>query len=1013
MHPAIILIFIAPICLGGVACYKPDVEQPDTAAESRAINDASWQTDSIRMCQLWKQYWYFDDNYRHDSAISVCHDMIKLGERLLSLNYDSSIYEKYAKAFAGVGYNLMEQGQLDEALKWSLAGYNKIRDKFGEDHIRNTEIYVGIAFNYVHRGDYKRGLEYLFKSLDIMNRIFESNHPYFGNDYENLGIVYELMGDIPNAQKWFEQALENFRHTKIHETGLIYTDLAHLFLGVQDYEKVIYYAQKALEVNERNRHEAITGFTGVISSGRAQDIVRPLTYLGIAYRETGRDKAAETCLLRAIKDGQSLFSDFVSECQIELGATYQKQGELTKALHIYEQAITLREQHSGINHPKIANILLRIAQLKAMQHDFDDALNRCQQALKNRIPDFSWTSTGDLPMVEKLPTHPIVLSILHQKSALYLKRYELYGNETDLERSQSTASLAAIMVQRMNRSYRSDISKQTLSSKALPVFETGITGSILRHQISGDLSDIQKAFEYAEQCKAISLLEKIRKTEIITFSGVPADLSQKENDLHREIAHLENLIYGSNTGNTQLDSIRLWNYHKKLTGLNNEYDLLINQLAKRFPEYFQLKFGNNAINIAKLQKTLSPGTALLEYFMGDSLLYVFCLTTTDLKCHKQPVDSAFLDLLSTFPDLFKQRESQKPYLKITPDKIFPLFAESASRLYDYLIRPVLPANARHLIIIPDGSLGHLPFQLLLENRPSTSVLATSDWRALPYLIKSKNIRYEYSAALLLEQNSRKTGAHPYAGFAPVFQGEPLALRGIDSVIIDRNWRGGLLPDLKYNRPEVKAITDMTGGRSFLEHSATEQTFKQQAPAYRILHLATHACTDDSDHLYSQILFTPTPGDTSEDGVLHVYEIYNMRLNAELAVLSACQTGAGKIQRGEGIMSLSRAFKYAGCPNIVMSLWNTEDASARNIMVSFFQNLKEGSGKTTALCAAQRNFLKNATQEEAYPGRWATFVLVGDDSPVAFYSGRWQVVLMALGLAFVILYLFFFSANRSS
>jgi CHAT domain-containing protein len=161
----------------------------------------------------------------------------------------------------------------------------------------------------------------------------------------------------------------------------------------------------------------------------------------------------------------------------------------------------------------------------------------------------------------------------------------------------------------------------------------------------------------------------------------------------------------------------------------------------------------------------------------------------------------------------------------------------------------------------------------------------------------------------------------------------------------------------------------------------------------------HALTNDTDPLYSQLVFTQNPADTVEDNSLHAYELYNMRLDANLAVLSACNTGAGKLVRGEGIMSLSRAFKFAGCPNILMSLWSVNDASAKDIVVDFHQNLKNGKGKATALQAAQLHFLGSANEANTHPFFWATFVPVGDDEPVGDSNFPWWTLLILLPLAF--------------
>ncbi|MBK9017890.1 MAG: CHAT domain-containing protein [Saprospiraceae bacterium] len=166
----------------------------------------------------------------------------------------------------------------------------------------------------------------------------------------------------------------------------------------------------------------------------------------------------------------------------------------------------------------------------------------------------------------------------------------------------------------------------------------------------------------------------------------------------------------------------------------------------------------------------------------------------------------------------------------------------------------------------------------------------------------------------------------------------------------------------------------------------------------------HALTNDADPLYSQLVFTQTPPTPPTTTPSHAYELYNMHLNADLAVLSACNTGAGKLISGEGIMSLSRAFKYAGCPNILMSLWSVNDASAKDIIVDFHRKLKAGSGKSDALQIAQKSYLEQADETFTHPFYWATFVMVGNNEAMSIPShwARWVVgigILLAAGIAF--------------
>ncbi len=198
---------------------------------------------------------------------------------------------------------------------------------------------------------------------------------------------------------------------------------------------------------------------------------------------------------------------------------------------------------------------------------------------------------------------------------------------------------------------------------------------------------------------------------------------------------------------------------------------------------------------------------------------------------------------------------------------------------------------------------------------------------------------------------------------------------------------------------------MIGGQGFFQTSALESDFHREADQYQVLHLATHGLVEDQQPLYSKLVFAPED-DSVYDGFLHAYEIYNMRLPANLVVLSACNTGVGKLEKGEGIMSLSRAFFYAGVKSLLMSLWKVSDESTSELMVSFYEGLKAGEDKDLALQQAKVTYIQN--QEiamKSHPYFWAGFVLKGDPGALSLKSswGYWGYFLLGflilLGLVF--------------
>ncbi len=223
-----------------------------------------------------------------------------------------------------------------------------------------------------------------------------------------------------------------------------------------------------------------------------------------------------------------------------------------------------------------------------------------------------------------------------------------------------------------------------------------------------------------------------------------------------------------------------------------------------------------------------------------------------------------------------------------------------------------------------------------------------------------------------------------------------------------------LTKLPWTESEIRQIGHHFDSKLFLFDRATEFNFKKFAPNSRIVHIASHATINDQNPMYSKFIFSPRNADSLNDNLLYAFELYNMRLNNELAVLSACNTGTGKLIRGEGIMSLAHGFRYAGCENILMSLWQVDDKSTNVIMNHFYQNLKSGEGKAEALRNAKLSFLKQATPIHAHPHFWSGFIMIGDNVPLSFKDSRsnwFRVVMIIIFTLSFLLTLFFVIRKR--
>ncbi len=344
--------------------------------------------------------------------------------------------------------------------------------------------------------------------------------------------------------------------------------------------------------------------------------------------------------------------------------------------------------------------------------------------------------------------------------------------------------------------------------------------------------------------------------------------------------------------------------------------------------------------------------------------------------------------------------------KIThSDTSAQLFIKDAYWCYQNLVVPLMGShtNINQLIIIADHKLGHLPFELFLTKDASNEGVI---FHKLPYLIHQYNISYNYSAALWLEsQIHQNTPANNkiLAMAASYDKGDTgqynLRLPAHNRI------RNKLYP-LPAAQNEVKRLSKIYKGYFGFDTLASEGQFKEMAPQFGIIHLAMHGQLNPEFPMLSSLVFTEN-GDRHENNLLQAYEISNLELQADLVVLSACESGYGKFEHGNGTASLARAFMYAGVPSLIVSLWQVDDLATSKIMSVFYEQLSQGKNKAEALRQAKLSYLENARGIKAHPAYWSPFIQLGNAAPTNiekrsnFWYIGWVVALCVLGL---ILYL---------
>ena len=367
------------------------------------------------------------------------------------------------------------------------------------------------------------------------------------------------------------------------------------------------------------------------------------------------------------------------------------------------------------------------------------------------------------------------------------------------------------------------------------------------------------------------------------------------------------------------------------------------------------------------REVLEPGTALIEFALGEKQSYVWVLTP----------GGSISAALPPRKQIEQRVEAYRKELALRPSALTVRTAlvrldGLGAELYRDLLAPVESAfrDAQRLIVVPDGVLAYLPFEIIGREKrlierfavsysPSASVLATLRDRLHGSAPPEK--------ALLAFGDAVYAAAGARGGPAPVVSGE----RGFDLT---------QLPNTRTEVTGIRALFPAATSRVYLGAEAREETVKgEPLDPYRFIHFAVHGLYDEEQPARSGIAMSMS-ANSREDGILQVREIMRLRLRAEMVTLSACQTGLGKLLAGEGVMGMSRAFLYAGADSVLISLWNVNDASTAELMKLVYRNLTRGLRRDEALRAAKLQLMRGPQSTWRHPYYWAPFVLLGDAAP---------------------------------
>ncbi len=590
------------------------------------------------------------------------------------------------------------------------------------------------------------------------------------------------------------------------------------------------------------------------------------------------------------------------------------------------------------------------------------ALSFYQQSMCNLLIDFHSNDIYTNPANFNSAFNGIeLLETLSAKAIAFKALYAETKKVSDLETSLQTYLAFYELANHIERFYETDESRLLISDKKYFSREQPINICLQLYSITAERKFIETAFYLDEENKANILSLYLEESKIKTKAGVPPRLLQDEVNLKENITRISLKASG------ETDSV-------KLIAFKNQVNELTIKLFKTQQKISQ-KTGFNAANlsdkkivISNLQQIIPAGTAILSYHIGPSQMICFVITDNEFSFFTEKLGG---DFLLTVNELYKTAQYRE-------GNNIKQVRDLGQSLYKKLITPAegYIKNKNDLMIIPDNELNFLPFELLTDDDGKS-------------LLDRFALTYNYSCSIL--QNSREnfsTAGMTKLGMAPF---DEKIIVGDSS---KKNWI-----QLPASRQEIQSLN----GTLLFNTNATKQGFLKLAHNFNIIHLATHAYANDLHPEQSYILFYPADPDSAINYKLYMPEIYNLRLaKTRLIVLSACESGVGELAKGEGLMSLSRAFSYSGCNNIITSMWKADDESTAYISGRLYFYLQKGFTVAEALRQSKLDYLEDPkiSSSKKLAGFWAHLRLTGDfeghpdDHSWIFYSSLLLLIIIA-------------------
>lgn len=886
----------------------------------------------IETFEVWKAKGFPESNITEDyhRPFRYLKDLYTTaGERIRDYPY----LEANALFTSAVVYDLLSMP--DTAEQMHLRALQMRTQIYGSEsrEVADSHLWLGVVYNWgLQRKDLAE--KHYIKAMELQKRYMPESRYALGSVYYGLATIARKNYRFDEVETMANLYLSLYGDLP-YQQAAAYQVVANMYFIQGNFERSMEMRQKSMEIYD--------------ASGYSQDLIEGYFNLSSDLRAMGRYAESRKALANGLKLWQRTQPRNPAYAQIlyaHLGDLYGVMRRYDSAAYYFDRAIESAVSMHGAKNGELAQLYDWRGRMHLEKGDYQQALADFRQAIASILPD----SASNGPVIrEESPYFVTLISAYFDTGDAYVKWYGADRNREHLERALEyyRAAYGQMIIARQN--IGDDLSKPFLMSNFSRSIERSIQCARMLYNQVGGARYFEDALQFMELTKYLNVLEALGRAERANNSGIPKSLLFELEEVRSELNLRQRVRLTSAT--LPPDSIRRMN--EEVVALINRRRELMTRISG-YPGYTLSTIGDLLITLNEVQQQLGGDEQLLEYYWGTDSVYVLSITSNASEILTLPREETTDTLILT---VYKTISGHPGFGQAEANA----YGEVANRVYGKFFAPAI--RKERLVVVPDGPLSIIPLEALVTSYEPSPDLYFSD---LKYVLYRNDVSYAYSSSIFFKDRTRRRDRIEKV-LAFSYSGES------DPTYFTRRNNGDELPgtyvELETLSRLYEKVTRFTNG------AASKQNFINNSAGYDLIHLGVHGVGDEEVADNSRLLFR---GDSMSDRTLYAYEIYNLELNAGLVVLSACETGIGRNMAGEGVLSIARAFTYAGCPSVVMSLWDVPDAFTSIIMTRFYENLNDGQSVSASLREAKLRFLKESDPLRAHPAHWAAFVSNGQD-----------------------------------